>query len=62
MLFDPDEVHRINRARLAIRLQVPPAVIDELPMKDFADLMEVLRAEAAEQNIEAERRRGKQGR
>jgi len=40
------EMHRINRARLAIRLHKLPEEIDAAPAQDVHDLIAVINAEA----------------
>lgn len=40
-----DEAYRINRARLAIKLHKLPGELDEMPLIDMADLVEVMKAD-----------------
>jgi hypothetical protein len=52
-----DEAYRINRARLAVKLHKLPGELDEMPLKDFADLVEVMRMDDTLAEMDAAKRR-----
>ena len=45
--LEPDEIYRINRARLAINLHKLPSEIDTMTIDDFDDLLSVMVADNA---------------
>lgn len=56
MLYQ-DEAYRINRARLAIKLHKLPGELDEMPLTDMADLVEVMKADEKLDALKAARMR-----
>lgn len=43
--LDADEVRRIHRARLALRLNKLPHELDSAPLVDIMDVIEIMRAD-----------------
>jgi hypothetical protein len=45
VLFDADEVQRINRVRVAKWLGVTPGTVDTMPAADVEDVMQIMWAD-----------------
>lgn len=45
VLFDADEVYRINRVRMAKWLGVTPGQVDSMPAGDVEDVMQIMWAD-----------------
>ena len=57
--LEGEEVHRVNRVRMAFELRKLPAEIDAMPFTDYCDLLEVMLADRDYDAQQRALRRGK---
>lgn len=57
MTFEDDDVYRINRANVALLLHIKPQEVDDMPLCDVHDVLQIENANRQIANWQASRKR-----